>query len=384
MTSPLAARAAKKRSQTRCSPENVPRFPVTPEPVPLPRFSVVDDLRAAIGLWAAWLSGERRASPHTIAAYGRDLAAFFDFLTEHLGEVPGLAAIDALRPADFRAYLARRAGEGLERSSLARTMSVLRNFIRFLQRRGLGATTALAALRSPKLPAAVPKPLTVADAVAVVDSAAECTREGWQKKRDTAAVGIDLWLRFAAVGGARAQSRGSADRRSADGDRQGRQNPAIAGVASSARRDRRLSRRLSVRTGRGLSTFCRVPRRTAASASGAAADGGVARISRPARRPRRRTRCATASRRICSAPAAICERSRSCWDMPACRRRSATLRSIPNGCWRSMTTRIRAPAPELAHLPPAQATLLPYRRHRRSGGPGPRPSARRLSRLITS
>ncbi|MBV8118443.1 MAG: hypothetical protein JO081_00705, partial [Alphaproteobacteria bacterium] len=43
-----------------------PSFPALPGPVPLPRFAVADDLRAAIGLWAAWLSGERRASAHTV------------------------------------------------------------------------------------------------------------------------------------------------------------------------------------------------------------------------------------------------------------------------------------------------------------------------------
>ena len=75
--------------------------------------AAADDLRAAIGLWAAWLAGERRASAHTVAAYGRDLAFFLDFLTEHLGELPSLAAIDGLRPADFRAYLARRAADGM-------------------------------------------------------------------------------------------------------------------------------------------------------------------------------------------------------------------------------------------------------------------------------
>jgi len=165
-------------------------FPLTPEPVALPRFAAADDLRAAIGLWTGWLSGERRASAHTIAAYGRDLAAFLDFLTEHQGGVPGLAAIDALRPADFRAYLARRAGDGLERSSLARNLSVLRNFMRFLQRRELAATTALAALRSPKLPPGVPKPLSVDDALATVGAAGEVAREGWHSKRDTALIAL--------------------------------------------------------------------------------------------------------------------------------------------------------------------------------------------------
>ena len=161
-----------------------------PEPVPLPRFSAADDLRAAIALWIGWLSGERRASAHTIAAYGRDLCSFLDFLTEHLGAVPSLAAIDGLRPADFRGYLARRAGDGIERSSLARNMSVLRNFVRFLQRRRFAATTALAALRAPKLPSAVPKPLTVDDALAAVETTGELARKGWQSERDTALLAL--------------------------------------------------------------------------------------------------------------------------------------------------------------------------------------------------
>ena len=154
--------------------------------MPLARFSAADDLRAAIGLWAAWLSGERRASAHTVAAYGRDLAFFLDFLTEHLGELPSLTAINALRPGDFRAYLARRAQDGIERASLARGLSVLRGFLRFLQRRGLAATTALAALRSPKLPHSVPKPLTVEDAAGSLDSAVEVATKQWEGKRDTA------------------------------------------------------------------------------------------------------------------------------------------------------------------------------------------------------
>src|SRR5262249_57229502 len=84
---------------------NTRSFPPLPEPLPLARFSATDDLRAATGLWVAWLAGERRASAHTVAAYTRDLVFFLDFLTEHLGEPPSLAAIDRLRPAEFRAYL---------------------------------------------------------------------------------------------------------------------------------------------------------------------------------------------------------------------------------------------------------------------------------------
>lgn len=159
---------------------------LTPVPVPPARFSAAADLREAIALWAAWLSGERRASAHTLAAYGRDLALFLDFLTGHLGEPPALAALEGLRVADFRAFFAHRAAVPVARSSLAREVSVLRGFFRFLQRRGLAANGALAALRAPRLPRALPRPLAVADALAVPDTVAALPREPWQGKRDCA------------------------------------------------------------------------------------------------------------------------------------------------------------------------------------------------------
>jgi integrase/recombinase XerC len=147
-------------------------------------------LRAAIGLWTAWLAGERRASPHTVAAYGRDLAGFLDFIAEHQGERPDLAMIPGLSTADFRAFLAYRAGKGIERASLARGLSVIRGFVKFLDRRGLAANTALAALRAPKLPHSVPKPLTVADAIEAVDTVAAMNASEWQGRRDTAVLAL--------------------------------------------------------------------------------------------------------------------------------------------------------------------------------------------------
>ncbi len=161
-------------------------FPILPEPLPLARFQVAEDLRTAIGSWLDWLAAERRASAHTVAAYGRDLAAFFDFLGEHQGEMPSLAGMSRLQPADFRAYLAHRAGDGRERTTIARGLSVLRGFVRFLERRKLAAAPALAVLRAPKLPQSVPKPLTVEDAGAAVAAAGDLSLQVWQQKRDVA------------------------------------------------------------------------------------------------------------------------------------------------------------------------------------------------------
>lgn len=162
--------------------------PAAPAGTGLPpaRFAAAPDLDAAIALWTAWLAGERRLSPHTLAAYGRDLALFLAFLSEHLGAPPALAALGGLSAADFRAFLARRAAIPVKRTSLARELSVLRSFFRFLERRGLAATGALAALRSPRLPQGLPKPLTVEDALAAVDAVGALAREAWEGRRDVA------------------------------------------------------------------------------------------------------------------------------------------------------------------------------------------------------
>ncbi|HUN44923.1 MAG TPA: site-specific integrase, partial [Stellaceae bacterium] len=123
----------------------------------LTRYAAAEDLSQAIADWQEWLKAERRASPHTLAAYGCDLAAFLDFLLGHRAGVPSLATLAELTPADFRAYLAARASERLQRSSTARALSTLRGFFRFLDRRGLASNAALAAVRTPKLPHSVPK-----------------------------------------------------------------------------------------------------------------------------------------------------------------------------------------------------------------------------------
>ncbi len=160
--------------------------PSGPEPVPLARFAAAADLADAIAQWQRWLTDERRNSVHTVAAYGSDLADFLDFLTEHLGGLPSLASLAALTVADFRAYLARRAADALERSSTARALSAVRGFFRFLDRRNLAHNAALAAVRTPKLPKSVPKALSVEDTESALDTAPELARQPWVGKRDVA------------------------------------------------------------------------------------------------------------------------------------------------------------------------------------------------------
>jgi integrase/recombinase XerC len=153
----------------------------------LPRgFQAADDVVRAARGWQAWLATERRCSPHTFAAYERDLAAFLAFMTEHLGQAPDLAALAALRAADFRSWLASRAQTGLARSSTARALAVVRSFFRHLDRSGKASNGAIGTVRTPKLPATVPRPVTQDDALALIDAAPSHARADWIGKRDAA------------------------------------------------------------------------------------------------------------------------------------------------------------------------------------------------------
>ncbi len=144
------------------------------------------DLAAALEDWRGRLETERRMSPHTVAAYRRDVDGFLAFLRGHLGALPDLAALSALDAADFRAWLARRAGAGLSRGSTARALSAVRGLFRHLERRGLAPSAALARVRTPPLPHGIPKPLGEADALDVLRRAAELAPKPWIAARDVA------------------------------------------------------------------------------------------------------------------------------------------------------------------------------------------------------
>lgn len=140
----------------------------------------------------AWMRDERRASPHTIEAYGRDIADFLGFLTGYQGVEPDLAALAALRPVDMRAFLAARAGQGAGAATRARQLAAIRGFLRFLAKRHALQPVALAGLRGPRLPRPVPRAISAEHAqalgheVGLVHDTPRAERPGFQAARDMA------------------------------------------------------------------------------------------------------------------------------------------------------------------------------------------------------
>jgi len=116
--------------------------------------------RPELAAFAAFLSKERNDSPHTVKAYGRDVSEFAAFCDGFYGGPWGWAGVDRLAIRGFLGALEQR---GLSRRSVARALSALRTFYRFLNlTQGVEVNPAKAA-RTPKQQTRLPAHLDRAE-----------------------------------------------------------------------------------------------------------------------------------------------------------------------------------------------------------------------------
>ncbi len=133
-----------------------------------------------------WLGGERRAAAKTLETYGRDVLAFLEFCSTHVGGVPDLAMLRGLRAADFRAWIAAEAKAGAGNATRARKLSAIKTFFRFLKKRHEVEGTALALISRPRPKRPLPKALSPDDAKMVAQDIGEATDTAAIQARDTA------------------------------------------------------------------------------------------------------------------------------------------------------------------------------------------------------
>jgi integrase/recombinase XerD len=110
------------------------------------------------------LAVERGLSPHTVAAYRRDLGRYAAFLRER-GRTDVRTIDERTVTAYVAAVSASRHGEGkpYRATSVVRSLSCVRAFHRFLLREGVVTRDPTAGVVRPKLPRSLPRPLSVDD-----------------------------------------------------------------------------------------------------------------------------------------------------------------------------------------------------------------------------
>ncbi len=118
-------------------------------------------MKSQLRSFLEYLRLNRNASAHTVAAYESDVGQFFAFAAAHLRLAPAALEPGHLQLVTIRAFMADLYRQGQARASVARKISALRAFGRYLRREGWieGDPAGLAA--TPKREQRVPAHLSV-------------------------------------------------------------------------------------------------------------------------------------------------------------------------------------------------------------------------------
>lgn len=110
-----------------------------------------------------YLIAEKNASPYTVRNYRHEIKQFLGFLKEE-----GIDSWDGVDRLLLRRYLAWLQQRGYVKASIARRVSELRSFCRYLMREGILESNPIKAISSPKVPKRLPHVLSVQEMEALL------------------------------------------------------------------------------------------------------------------------------------------------------------------------------------------------------------------------
>ncbi|KUJ80415.1 recombinase XerC [Ruegeria marisrubri] len=138
-----------------------------------------------------WLESQKALagrSENTLTAYRGDVTDFLAFMTAHHGTREGLAALERITVSDMRAWMAQQRADGIGARSLARKLSAVKSFYRWLAEREGFEATAVLSTRAPKFTRKLPRPLAEDAARAMIDTVELQSTNDWVSARDVAVV----------------------------------------------------------------------------------------------------------------------------------------------------------------------------------------------------
>ncbi|MCE8538652.1 tyrosine recombinase XerC [Ruegeria pomeroyi] len=138
-----------------------------------------------------WLETQRALAgraDNTITAYRSDVVEFMSFMTVHFGATQGLAPLARIGVPDMRAWMAQMRADGIGPRSLARKLSAVKSFYRWLAEREGFEPTAVLSTRAPKFQRKLPRPLAEDAARAMIDTVELQSTKPWIAARDMAVV----------------------------------------------------------------------------------------------------------------------------------------------------------------------------------------------------
>jgi len=146
---------------------------------------------AARDALANWLEGIKAldgASANTLTAYRGDVLDFIAFLTAHHAEAQGLAPLARVTTTDMRSWMAHLRRDDVGARSIARKLSAVKSFYRWLAQREGYEPTAVLSARPPKFQKKLPRPLSEEAAKAMIGTVELQSGTSWQGARDAAVI----------------------------------------------------------------------------------------------------------------------------------------------------------------------------------------------------
>ncbi|MFD1341000.1 tyrosine recombinase XerC [Litorisediminicola beolgyonensis] len=144
--------------------------------------------RDALETWLDQSRAIKGAAENTLAAYRADTVDFIAFMSHHHGGTEGLGPLSRLTTSDMRAWMAHLRAGGASSRSVARKLSAVKSFYRWLAERNGFEPTAVLSARAPKFQKKLPRPLSENAARAMIDTVEMQSLKGWAGARDAAVV----------------------------------------------------------------------------------------------------------------------------------------------------------------------------------------------------
>ncbi|MFT6676347.1 MAG: integrase/recombinase XerC [Sulfitobacter sp.] len=148
--------------------------------------------RDALQTWLTQQRALKGAAENTLTAYQGDVADFLVFMTLHKGDAQGLGALARITISEMRSWMAQTRSGAVGPRSMARKLSAVKAFYRWLSEREGFEPTAVLSTRSPKFPRKLPRPLAVDAAKALIDCVEIQSDRPWVAARDVAVLTL-LW-----------------------------------------------------------------------------------------------------------------------------------------------------------------------------------------------
>jgi len=148
---------------------------------------ISEEVSTYINTWLDVSRATKGSSDNTIKAYQRDVQDYCAFIAIHTGEA-GSAGLRGVYNTDVRAWMANERKQGVTSRTLARKLSAVKSFYRWLARQLEFDPTVVLAAKSPKFQAKLPRPLAEDAAAQVLETVELQSPSDWVGARDMAVV----------------------------------------------------------------------------------------------------------------------------------------------------------------------------------------------------